>query len=118
VSDNQSPEEIHRLVGQIVVMFSLLECAQCAIAVMQWLDRENIPYRLLRLKTKRRSDMFVISDRVTSGESITENGVHYGVEVLDKVFDNLSAAGLAREEWIRDFRCQSGKFIIEESDRL
>jgi hypothetical protein len=118
MSGNRSPQEIHRLVGQIVLTFPLLECAQCAVAVILWLDQQGISYQLLRLKPKRRGDMFIISDRVISGESITENGVHYGVEVLGKVFDNLSAEGLVRSDWLRDFRCRSGGFIIEELDRL
>jgi Papain fold toxin 2 len=118
VSERRSVQEIHTYVGQIVALFPLLECAQCAVAVMQWLDRSNIEYQLLRLKPKRRSDMFILSDRVASGESITENGIHYGVEVLGKVFDNLSTEGLMREEWLRDFSCRSGGFIIEEIERF
>jgi Papain fold toxin 2 len=106
------------LVGQIVVMFPLLECAQCATAVMLWLEPQGIPYQLLRLKTRRRSDLFIISNRIVSGESITENGVHYGVEVLGRVFDNLSVTGLERSDWLQDFHCRSGGFIIEEIDRL
>jgi Papain fold toxin 2 len=118
VNEGRSVQEIHRLVGQIVVMFRLLECAQCAITVTNWLEQEKIPYQILQLKTKRRSDMFILSSRLSSGESITENGLHYGVEVLGKVFDNLSSMGLSRDEWVRDFRCRSGSFIIEEHDRL
>jgi hypothetical protein len=118
MSEHQSPQAIHRVVGQIVLTFPLLECAQCAVAVMLWLDQQGISYQLLRLRPKRRGDLFIISDRVASGESITENGVHYGVEVLGKVFDNLSATGLTRSDWLQDFRCRSGGFIIEERDRL
>ena len=49
-------------------------------------------------------------------DAITENGTHYGVEVYGKVFDNISAEGLPRDEWIKDFYCHSGKFIIDELD--
>ena len=80
---------------------------------MQWLDRSNIPYQLLRLKTKRRSDLYIISNRIISGESITENGTHYGVEIFGQVFDNLSRTGLSRDAWLCDFSCRSGAFIIE-----
>lgn len=51
-------------------------------------------------------------------ESITENGTHYGVEVLGLVFDNLSEYGLPRQEWIADFMCPSGQFSIDELERL
>ena len=118
MSERRSVQEIHTCVGQIVALFPLLECAQCAVAVMQWLDRSKIDYQLLRLKPKRRSDLFIVSDRVVSGESMTENGMHYGVEVLGKVFDNLSTEGLSREDWLRDFSCRSRGFIIEEINRF
>ena len=58
--------------------------------------------------------------RYSDSESITDNGIHYGVEVLGLVFDNLSrqGIGLPRGEWINDFSCRSGKFDLEELDNL
>lgn len=70
--------------------------------------------QILRLKTKRRSEVFITSGRIGGNESITENGTHYGVEVLGKVFDNLSVEGLPREQWIKDFNCRSGQFVVDE----
>ena len=116
MSENRSIQEIHTCVGQIGALFPLLECVPCAVAIMQWLDRSNIPYQLLRLKTKRRSDLYIVSNRIISGESITENGSHYGVEVFGLVFDNLFRTGLSRDAWLRDFSCRSGAFTIEEID--
>lgn len=62
--------------------------------------------------------MFIISRRHGMEESITENGTHYGVEVLGRVFDNLSDYGLPREDWIADFSCPSDQFVIDELDTL
>jgi hypothetical protein len=106
----RQPSQVHTIfatqdiwngISEIVVRFSLLECDKCAIAIINWLDKTDIPYKVLKLKTQRPSDFYIISDRVGSNESITENGIHYGVEVLDKVFDNLSSEGMTREEWLR-----------------
>jgi hypothetical protein len=105
-------------IGQLAITFSLLECDKCAIAVIHYLNDRNIPYKILKLKTKRRSDLYIISDRVPSGESITENGTHYGIEVLDQVFDNLSSEGLPLDAWLKDFHCRSGQFILEELDSM
>ena len=66
------------------------------------------------MRTKRRSEVFIISDRYGGNESITENGTHYGVEVYGLVFDNLSTEGLSREDWIKDFHSRSDKFVIDE----
>jgi hypothetical protein len=114
----RSQQEIWNEISQIVTQFSILECDKCAIAVMQWLNNNNIPGKILKIKTKRRTDVYIISDRISSNESITENGIHYGVEVFGKVFDNLSSEGLYRENWLNDFHCRSGQFTLEELDSL
>jgi hypothetical protein len=111
-------EEVWQNVSQIVAEFPLLECDRCAVSVMNWLRDNGIEGKILRLKTKRRSEVFVISDRYGSNESITENGIHYGVEVFGKVFDNLSTEGLSREDWLNDFHSPSNKFIIDELTSL
>ncbi|MDX2212419.1 MAG: papain fold toxin domain-containing protein [Oculatellaceae cyanobacterium bins.114] len=113
-----STEEIYQKILTIVAPFSLLECIQCARAVMEWLVEHGIEGKILRLKTKRRSELFMTSDRHTPNESITENGTHYGVEVLGQVFDNLSTVGLSRDEWLQDFHCRSEQFLIEELQSL
>jgi hypothetical protein len=57
-------------------------------------------------------------ERLGIGESITQNGVHYGVEVRGRVFDNLSSDGLIRDEWIRDFDSHNGEFLVEELENF
>jgi Papain fold toxin 2 len=113
-----SEEEIFQKVGQISIRFPLLECDKCAIAIMEWLSENGMEGKILRLKTKRRSEVFITSDRHVLEESITENGTHYGVEVLGKVFDNLSADGLSRADWLKSFHCLSERFIVDELDSL
>ena len=113
--DNQ---QIWQNVGEIVSSYEILECDRCAIAVMQWLRENRIAGKILRLRTKRRNEVFIICDRDSSGSTITENGTHYGVEVLGKVFDNLSDQGIPREQWIRSFHCMSEKFVLDELDSL
>jgi len=111
-------EEIWQAVGRITANYPLLECDKCALAVMRWLTKHGIEGKTLRLRTKRRSETFITSNRYGLDESITENGTHYGVEVMGKVFDNLSAEGLPPEEWIKDFNCLSGAFMIDELTSL
>ncbi|NDJ19355.1 papain fold toxin domain-containing protein [Myxacorys almedinensis] len=47
-----SSEEIYREVGAIVSRFDLLKCAECAAAVLQWLDQQGIERSLLKLRTR------------------------------------------------------------------
>lgn len=114
----EPPEEVWQAISQIVVHYRLLECDKCAIAVMQFLQENGMSGKILRLKTKRRNEVFITSDRYNSEESITENGTHYGVEIFRKVFDNLSEDGLAREDWVNDFRCLSNQFVLDELESL
>ena len=81
---------------------------------MRWLESQEIDGTILRIKAKGAGKFFILSDRHRDNESITRNGKHYGVEIMGKVFDNLSSQGLPREEWILDFSCPSGQFIVEE----
>lgn len=114
----QPQEEIWQAIGRITINYPLLECDKCALAIMRYLNKRGIEAKILRLRTKRRSETFITSDRYGLDESITENGTHYGVEVMGKVFDNLSTEGLPREGWLKDFNCLSGAFVIDELTSL
>lgn len=117
---NLTDEEIYQEVGNIISSFKLLECDKCAMAVIEWLKVNSINGAFLRLKTKYDGEEFILSERLERlgiGESITRNGIHYGVEIKGKVFDNISKEGLTREDWIKDFHSLSDEFevkIIEE----
>ena len=122
----ETQEEIWQAIGRITINYPLLECDKCALTVMRWLKKRGMRWlkkrgieaKILRLRTKRRSENFITSDRYGLDESITENGTHYEVEVMGKVFDNLSTEGLSREDWIKDFSCLSGSFIVDELTTL
>ncbi|NJK48401.1 hypothetical protein HC931_09590 [Candidatus Gracilibacteria bacterium] len=115
-----SDEEIYQEVSKIVEPFGLFECFECAQAVIDWLRQNQIHGTMLRLRTKYR-DAFILSsrwERLGNTESISSNGIHYGVEVRGQVFDNLSSEGLNKEAWINDFACRRGVFELEEIERV
>ncbi|MEG3439242.1 papain fold toxin domain-containing protein [Pannus brasiliensis CCIBt3594] len=104
---------VYQKIGEIVSPFGLYQCEPCAMAVIRWLEENQISGNLLELRTLGYPDEdFILSDRAGNDESITLNGKHYGVEVRGLVFDNLSVEGLSRENWLKDFHCQSGDFVI------
>ncbi len=110
-----SDEEIFRYLGNIIANFELYKCEECAVAVMRWLQGNNIEGRVIKLKTAYGED-YILSTRLTNqgiNSSITLNGIHYEVEVRDRVFDNLSTEGLTFEDWKNDFDCLNGEFIID-----
>ncbi len=116
-----SDEDIFREIGKIIQNFDLYQYDDCARAIYQWLQKNNIQAKILKLKTKNRTDEYILSNRLERQDitnSITQNGTHYGVEVLGKVFDNLSVEGMTKEDWVNDFDCLSREFIITEIDLL
>ncbi|WP_309229793.1 papain fold toxin domain-containing protein [Oscillatoria sp. FACHB-1407] len=102
--------------GNLVVRFPLLQCEECASTLKQWLKQRGISGKLWRLTTRYDGEDFILSDRLEQKgcfEAITENGVHYGVEVYGKIFDNLSRHGLLLDDWVKDFTSLSNEFNVE-----
>ncbi len=114
--DDLDIAEIHQAIGNLVIRFPLLHCQECAKTLQQWLKQRKIPGKLWRLSTIYDDEDFILSYRLEKQgcfETITENGVHYGVEVFGKIFDNLSPQGLYPDDWIQDFTSLSNEFKIE-----
>lgn len=108
--------ELYEAIGNLVIRFPLLHCEECASTLRQWLKQRGIPGKLWRLSTRYDNEDFILSDRLEQqgySETITENGVHYGVEVFGKIFDNLSRQGLSLEDWVNDFTSPSDEFEVE-----
>lgn len=116
-----SVEEIYQAVGKIVEKFALYQCHDCVIAISQWLEENNLEGKIIKIRTKNRRENYILStrlERLGITESITDNGTHYGIEVLARVFDNLSIVGMTREELLNDFHCPSEQFIVEDLESL
>ena len=114
--DDLAIAEIHQAIGNLVIRFPLLHYQECAKTLKQWLKQRKIPGNLWRLSTIYDNEDFILSYRLEKQgcfETITENGVHYGVEVFGKIFDNLSRQGLYPDDWIQDFTSLSNEFKIE-----
>jgi hypothetical protein len=114
--DDSAIAELYEAIGNLVVRFPLLHCEECASTLKRWLKQRAIPGKLWRLSTRYDDEDFILSDRLEQqgcSETITENGVHYGVEVYGKIFDNLSKQGLSPEDWVNDFTSPSNEFQVE-----
>ena len=99
-----------------MIRFPILHCEECASVLKQWLKQRGIPGKLWRLSTRYDDEDFILRDRLEQqgcSETITENGVHYGVEVFGKIFDNLSRQGLSSKDWKNDLTSLSNEFKVE-----
>ncbi len=118
--DDAAIADLYEAIGNIVIRFPLLHCLECASTLKRWLKQRGVPGKLWRISTRYDHEDFILSDRLEQqgySESITENGVHYGVEVYGKIFDNLSKLGLSPENWLKYFTSLSNEFeaeVIEE----
>lgn len=114
--DSEAIDDIHKDIGNLASDFPLLHCEECAITLTKWLKHRSIPGKLWRLSTIHDEEDFILSARLEQQgcyDSITENGVHYGVEVFGLIFDNLSSQGLTLDDWIQDFTSLSSEFATE-----
>jgi hypothetical protein len=114
--EDSASTKLYEAIGNLVIRFPLLHCEECASTLQEWLKQRGIPGKLWRLSTRSDDEDFILSDRLEQKgcfETITENGVHYGVEVFGKIFDNLSRQGLSPEDWVNDFTSPSNEFKVE-----
>ena len=51
--------EIFREIGKIIQKFDLYQCDDCARAIYQWLQQNNIESKILKLKTTTRNDEYI-----------------------------------------------------------
>jgi hypothetical protein len=110
--------EVYAEIAKITERFDNLECKECAEEIIDWCERQGIETTLLKLEIDYQGyqkpldkEEFIVSDRF-GNEAISRNGIHYGVEVRGLVFDNLDTIGRNREDWKKDFGCQTGEFIV------
>lgn len=115
-SEDSAIAKLYEAIGDEVTQFPLLHCEECASTLRRWLKQRGIPGKLWRLSTRNDNEDFILSDRLERlgcSETITENGVHYGIEVFGKIFDNLSRQGLSPDDWVNDFTSPSNVFAVE-----
>ena len=116
--EDWTDEEVYQRIGQIIRQFGILECVDCVKAIRRYARQQGLSGKILRLRTQYGED-YILSDRLEKRgvqESITINGQHFGIEIRDQVFDNLSEHGQPRDKWIQDFHCHSEQFILTEID--
>jgi Papain fold toxin 2 len=112
-----SDEQVYWAIAKIVERFEILQCVECAEAILKWIRDNDVEGVILKLRTRYRDEDFIVSRRLEAQgieESVTANGTHYGIEVRRRVFDNLSTVGMDRADWINDFSCPSEQLTVEE----
>jgi hypothetical protein len=106
-----SEVEVQAALVAISSKYELFQCQACADEMRAWLEAHQVPGIYIQIHA--RIGDFIISERVGDQVSITRNGIHYGVEVFGKIFDNLPDTGILRQLWLDDFESIGGYDIVE-----
>ncbi|EKU98364.1 hypothetical protein Lepto7375DRAFT_7647 [Leptolyngbya sp. PCC 7375] len=107
-------DELFEAISTISANYTVFQCVECAAAIKQWLKANNVSGIHLQIVAVGRIK-FIVSQRWHDGiDSIAQTGIHQGIETYGKVFDNLGAEGLDRDQWVADFDCASGEFEVIE----
>ena len=105
---SSNPLEVARKAAQGFVLF---QCVKCAKAIRKALKAEGHHGEWIVLKPKGKRE-FMVCITYDENTSITQTGIHVGIRVAGKVFDNLHANGLAYEDWVKDFDAHGGVRIL------
>lgn len=104
-------DEIYKNLITIAEKYRIFQCQECADEMRCWLKSYNISG--VYIKINAHSSDFIVSERVGGDIAITQNGIHYGIGIQGKVFDNLPNTGIPKQDWLNDFECVGGFEVIE-----
>ena len=77
------------------------KCDEFAKSLATSLNEKGIPYKIIRID----SEFGIYSDK--AGMSIG-TGYHYGVQVGDIVYDNMTTGGMKLDSWLEDLGLTQG----------
>ena len=75
-------------------------CLPCSDALVNAFKNEGIAGQVIELRSE--TDL-ILSKTFGYSEAISETGMHRGVLVDGKVYDNIHKNGIAYDDWIKDF---------------
>ncbi len=107
------------MIREVTARFDNLKCVECADAIIANLKRAGISGKLLQYQTLDEAgnpiSRFIIShaqEMVGQLNAISRSGMHRGVLVEGKVYDNIHRSGIDYELWIRDLESTAPNFKV------
>lgn len=88
-------------IRKIAEQFNNLECVACVNAIVANLKKAGIRGEIVTLRASSSKKGFIYS--FTARDVISRSGMHKGVLVNGKVYDNIHKSGINYEKWLRDF---------------
>jgi hypothetical protein len=101
--------ELHQQITVIAARFRLFECFECAAAIQQFLNTQQISGKSILLFTGNTKEPFcnIYHERLQT--NISTNGRHAAIAVeingQELIFDNIHPQGISRVDWINNLYC-------------
>jgi hypothetical protein len=107
----QTGERDRRIASRVAAKFDLLyECDACAAEIIKAVGRGSSA-RVTRIRPGDGSSVIGLAK---TKSLISNNRSHVGVQVGDRIFDNLHPEGVPTEEWPRRFITMTGAPLVIE----
>lgn len=102
-----SNEKIRKQITKIASQFSIFQCQECAKKIEQFLLKNNLKGRRLKINTGSSEDPYGNIYHEGLQQNISTNGQHQGICVIidseELVFDNIHHQGIPKEIWLNNF---------------
>ena len=103
--------EVKIKLGDVAGSYGTFKCKEAADAMQKYLQKKGLHGSVITLTFPDANYGYVIS--LSKNETISENGVHRGIEFNGIVYCNVHPYGLPKQQWINDFMAVGHKSIIE-----
>ncbi len=92
-------EQAQQVASAIASRFDVFDCDACAREIAMALGKSS----LATFEVLRPADGSDVIGLLESAEQVSTNGLHVGVAIAGKVFDNLHPHGVPQAEWAQRF---------------
>lgn len=97
------------IIPSIARQFGNLDCVPCADAIKSALKGEGISGEIVTLQANSSKRGFIYSETGIKGEHIiSKSGLHRGILVDGKMYDNIHTDGINYQDWLNDFDVLGG----------
>jgi hypothetical protein len=104
-------EEAQQAASEIAKGYGNFQCDACAREIASGLGK-NSDATFERLRTSDRSDVIGLAQE---GIQISTNGVHVGVRIGEKIFDNHYHEGVTAAQWMGRFLTATDAPLVRQS---
>ncbi|MEZ5308332.1 MAG: RHS repeat-associated core domain-containing protein [Pyrinomonadaceae bacterium] len=105
----KNPDDLAKIAKKVVKGYGNLECLQCAKELLALFEKAGVKGTLRELTSHGYP---MVRRGQKTGEAISRNGRHFGVQVGDKIYDLFHPKGLSVKKWADQFEAINGVELV------